>query len=74
MAYNILSYLENSAKKFTSKLAVTDGIDSFSYEELLNLSKRIGSELIEIKDKFFLDKTNEISFYEISCKIKSDTK
>lgn len=45
MKQNILEYLENSAKCCKEKTAVTDGSISYSYNELLDISKRIGTAL-----------------------------
>lgn len=47
MLKSILDYLENSAKKFPEKTAVADIHKSFSYEQLLGNSKRVGSYLLE---------------------------
>ena len=46
MQRNILEYLEKSALRYGEKTAVTDGDISYSYAELLHLSQKIGSALI----------------------------
>lgn len=43
--YNILNYLENSAKKFPNKVAFADVEKEITYKDLVETSKRIGSEL-----------------------------
>ncbi|MCM1544692.1 MAG: AMP-binding protein, partial [Ruminococcus sp.] len=43
--YNILEYIEHSAKCFEEKTAVVDEISSISYKQLLEKSRRIGSAL-----------------------------
>lgn len=45
MIQNILCFLEESAKKHPDKLAFSDGQDSLTYGELLELSRRIGTFL-----------------------------
>lgn len=44
---NILEYLESSAKKYPNKIAVKDNVSSYSYIELLENSRHIGSGLLE---------------------------
>lgn len=44
---NVLEYLESSAKKYPNKIALKDNKISCSYIELLNISKNIGSGLLE---------------------------
>lgn len=50
MKRNILEYLENSAKCCSEKIAVTDGCISYTYNELLDISRRIGSVLAKRVD------------------------
>lgn len=45
MKRTILEYLEDSAETCREKTAVTDGHQSYSYQELLLLSRRVGSGL-----------------------------
>jgi len=45
--YNILDYLEVTAKKYSEKIAVDDGNCVFTWDELLQLSQRIGTNLID---------------------------
>ena len=40
---NVLEYLEQSAERFPEKSAVTDGICTYTYKELLAYSRKIGS-------------------------------
>lgn len=40
-----MEYLENSGQKCGQKIAVNDGRQSFSYQELIELSQKIGSEV-----------------------------
>ncbi len=43
MIYNVLQYLENSAKKFPDKIALEDEFGSFSYSEYERIAKVIGT-------------------------------
>lgn len=43
--YNILEYLERSAKRFPNKIAFADKDTDITYEQLVERSKRIGSQL-----------------------------
>lgn len=45
MIINLLEYLENSAKKFPKKIALSDIENSIIYEELLSCSKSIGTSI-----------------------------
>lgn len=47
MMANVLRYLEDSAKKYPRNLAVIDEIQQYTYQELLQISRRIGSALAE---------------------------
>ena len=42
---NVLEYLEHSAERSPDKIAVDDGITRYTYKELLQLSRRIGSTI-----------------------------
>lgn len=50
MKRNILEYLEKNAKCCSEKIAVTDGCISYTYKELLDISRRIGSALAKRVD------------------------
>lgn len=45
MRANVLRYLEDSAKKYPQKPAVIDEVQQYTYRELLQISRRIGSAL-----------------------------
>lgn len=47
MKYNILDFLSASTSNFPEKIAVTDGTNSYTYKELTNRSKAIGSGLLK---------------------------
>ena len=47
----ILEYLENSEKKHNSKVAVIDETGRYTYKELVENSKKIGSGILEKIDK-----------------------
>lgn len=42
---NVLEYLERSAKEFQDKIAVDDGTTVFTYRQLHELARRIGSAI-----------------------------
>jgi len=50
MVKNILSYLEESTEKFGKKIACADENSSYTYDELMDKAKRVGSALIEKTD------------------------
>lgn len=50
MAINVLEFLENSTKNNGSKTACADENEAYSYDELSDYAKRIGSALIEETD------------------------
>ena len=61
MRKNILSYLEETAERFPSKLAFSNGKEGLSFSELLNFSRAVGSELCRLGAKrepvvIFMDK------------------
>lgn len=43
--FNVLQYLESAAKRFSDKLAISDGHDSLTYAELVNKALQIGARL-----------------------------
>ena len=43
--YNVLQWLEESQEKYSSKIAVIDEMGEVTYDELVKVSKAIGSEL-----------------------------
>ena len=43
---NILEYLEHTAEQYAKKTAIIDEYGSYSYEKLLDISRRIGSGLL----------------------------
>ena len=45
---NVLEYLEQSAERFPEKSAVTDGICTYTYKELLAYSRKIGSGIAAV--------------------------
>jgi len=47
MVKNILSYLEESTQKFGTKIACADENSSYTYDELNDKARRVGSALIE---------------------------
>jgi len=50
MVKNILNYLEESAKKFGTKVACADEFGSYTYDELMDKARSVGSALIEKTD------------------------
>lgn len=48
--YNVLEYLENSADKYPNKIAVVDASETCTYAELLDKSRIIGSNLLQITE------------------------
>ena len=48
---NVLEYLENTAARLPDKMAVTDGEESCTFEELRSVSARIGTVLSEYVSK-----------------------
>ena len=44
----VLEYLENSEKKYSDKIAVIDENGKYTYKELIELSKRIGTAISKI--------------------------
>ena len=48
MAVNVLEFLENSTQNNGAKTACQDEEESYSYDELSDYAKRIGSALIEV--------------------------
>lgn len=53
MFYNVLDYLEKNAKKYKEKIALTDGEFTYNYENLLNVSKNIGFNLLKLKGNLY---------------------
>ncbi len=47
--YNVAEYLENSARRYPDKTAVIDEKNSYTYAQLLKISRQTGSVLIEKK-------------------------
>ena len=44
---NVLEYLEHSAEEFQDKIAVDDGTTVFTYRQLHELARKIGSAIAE---------------------------
>ena len=42
---NVLEYLEHSAEEFQDKIAVDDGTTVYTYRQLHELARRIGSAI-----------------------------
>ena len=57
---NVLEYLEQSAERFPEKSAVTDGICTYTYKELLAYSRKIGSGIAAYSQSLFLQKRGPI--------------
>ena len=47
MLKSVLDYLERSAAKYGEKKAVIDGEESYTYNQLMNNAKALGSFLVE---------------------------
>lgn len=45
MIYNVLEYLESSKNKFPNKTVFSENEQKYSYQELINISKKIGTSL-----------------------------
>lgn len=61
---NILEYLEKTAEKYSDRIAADDGTKAFTWKELLEKSKRIGSALCRQTEPgkpivFFMEKSTE---------------
>ncbi|MEE1516928.1 MAG: amino acid adenylation domain-containing protein [Lachnospiraceae bacterium] len=46
--YNVLEWLEESQEKYSDKIAVIDEMGAVTYDELVNVSKAIGSKLAAV--------------------------
>ena len=46
--YNVLEWLEESQEKYSDKIAVIDEMGAVTYDELVNVSKAIGSKLVAV--------------------------
>lgn len=44
---NVLEYLEHSAREFQDKVAVDDGMTAYTYSQLHELARKIGSAIAE---------------------------
>lgn len=67
MKLSVLEYLEETAKKFPKKIAISDKDEFITFEDLVKQSKKIGSFLYENLDK----KRNQPIFVEVQKSLKS---